>query len=322
MIIIPKLKKRGYAPSSIAWAFFYMLLVFLLFYFLKSPALAAASVRTSLNICATGLIPSLFPFIVLVSMINMSGAASHISNIVGTPISRIFKLGKNTASAVLLGVLGGFPIGAVCARALYERGEISKSDAARLIAFTNNASPAFCIGTVGISLFGDVRFGVHLYFCQLAAAFIIGMLGKGRQTEPLNHSSPPHSKSLSDVACAAISEGGVTMLKICSFAVFFAVVGDCMCLVISHFFGSTAAAVCVSFVELTLAAGKCAALGTDTARIFCAFAVGFSGLSVHMQTASVLSSSGIPMKRYYISKLFQGILSSLFMALIYSISPT
>lgn len=321
MIIILKSKKWVYAPNSIAWAFFYMLIVFLLFYFLKSPALAAASVRASLNICATGLIPSLFPFIVLVSMINSSGLSEGISKIIGTPISRIFKIGRNAASAVFLGALGGFPIGAVCARSLYERGEISKSGAAKLIAFTNNASPAFCIGAVGISLFEDVRFGVHLYFCQLAAAFIIGITGSGRGSAPLKHCTKIHSKSLSDIACTAISESGITMLKICSFAVFFAVVGDCMCRVISHFFGNTAAAVCVSFLELTLAAGKCAALGTNTARILCAFAVGFSGLSVHMQTASVLSSSGIPMKRYYISKLFQGILSSIFMALIYSISP-
>ncbi len=319
MIIILKVKKRDYTPH-IAWAFFFMLLIFLLFYFLKSPALAADSVRTSLNVCVMGLVPSLFPFIVLVSMINSSGLSDFISNIIGTPIARIFRIGKNTASAVFLGALGGFPIGAVCARSLYERGEISRSDASRLIAFTNNASPAFCIGAVGISLFGDVKFGVRLYICQLAAATLIGIISTGKSEVHTKYRPVPHNKSLSDIACTAISEGGVTMLKICSFAVFFAVVGDCMCYVISHFFGDTVAAVCVSFVELTLAAGKCAALGTDISHILCAFAVGFSGLSVHMQTASVLSSSDIPMKRYYISKLFQGILSAIFMALVHSVS--
>ncbi len=319
MIIILKSKKRECTPHSIEWAFFYILLIFLLFYFLKSPGLAAASVRTSLNVCAMGLVPSLFPFIVLVSMINASGLSDSVSNIIGTPIARIFKIGKNTASAVFLGALGGFPIGAVCARSLYERGEISKSDAARLIAFTNNASPAFCIGAVGISLFGDVKFGVKLYFCQLTAAVITGIIGKGKSEVQTKSRPTPQNKSLSDIACAAISESGITMLKICSFAVFFAVVGDCMCYVISHFFGDTVAAVCVSFIELTLAAGKCAALDTDMSHILCAFAVGFSGLSVHMQTASVLSSSGISMKRYYISKFLQGILSALFMAVIYSV---
>ena len=320
MIIILKSKKREYPLQNIEWTFFCLLLMFLLFYFLKSPELAASSVRSSLNVCAVGLVPSLFPFIVLVSMINESGLSDYISNIIGKPISRIFKIGKNAASAVFLGALGGFPIGAVCARSLYERSEISKNDAARLIAFTNNASPAFCIGAVGVSLFDDMQFGVRLYFCQLTAAIIIGIFGRGRQDTQPEHSYAHSDKSLSDIACAAIAQGGMTMLKICSFAVFFAVVGDCMCYVISHCFGDSFATVCVSFVELTLAAGKCAALDTDISHTLCAFAVGFSGLSVHMQTASVLSSSGIPMKKYYISKFLQGILSALFMLLYHSFS--
>lgn len=306
MIIITRAKKEVLSP--LALTFFCMLLLFLLFYFLKSPSLAAASVRAALGVCAGSLIPSLFPFTVLVLMLNGSGISARISGMIGRPISWIFGIGKNAASAIFLGALGGFPIGAVCARSLYERGELSREDAARLISFTNNASPAFCIGAIGVSFFGNAKFGVMLYFAQLSAAIIIGTAQRGHRAVQSPHSLTAMNKSISDTVSTAIYEGGLTMLKLCSFAVFFAVVGDCTCTVISRYFGDTIAALCVSVTEVTFAARQCASIGGITAKIICAFAVGFSGFSVHMQTASVLSSSGIPMLRYYIAKAFQGML--------------
>ena len=309
MIIIVSHEKISARAPSAALSALWLLILFLLCYFLKNPSLAAASARTALEICAVGLIPSLFVFMVLVSLINASGFSTYASRLIGRPISFIFGIGENAATAVLLGALGGFPIGAACARSLYERGELSRDDGARLITFTNNASPAFCIGTIGTVLFCDVGFGVRLYFSQIFAAVIIGIAQRSRRKTERSGTIVPQIKSVSDVFTEAVSGAGITMLKICSFAVFFAVVGDALCKTVSHYFGSYSAAVCSAICELTLAARGCSALGSNAARLICAFAVGFSGVSVHMQVASVLSGTGISMKRYYICKLFQGVLS-------------
>lgn len=308
MIIITKSEKVSHTPSA-ALSALWLSLLFLLFYFLKSPTLAATSARTALDICAAGLIPSLFPFMVLVSAVNSSGLSSHISRLIGRPISFIFGITESAATAVFLGALGGFPIGAVCTRSLFERGELSSDDGARLITFTNNASPAFCIGTIGGAMFGDVGFGARLYFSQICAALIIGIAQRKRRAVQRTSAIVLQVKSVSDIVTDAVSGAGITMLKICSFAIFFAVVGDALCKTVSHYFGAYAAAVCAALCELTLAGRSCAALGGNAARLICAFAVGFSGISVHMQVASVLSGSGISMKRYYICKLLQGVLS-------------
>lgn len=319
MIIIIKAKniKRcavihppEYGGIYILW----LLLVFLLGYFLKSPTLAAESVRSALHVCAVGLIPSLFPFIVLVNMMRISGMAEWISSTLGRPISWLFGIDEQCSYAVILGSLGGFPIGAICTNELYMSGVIDKSSAERLLTFTNNASPAFCIGAIGISLFSDAALGIKLYFCQLISAVIIGIVQR-RNCKSTQHTKKRtvSSTHLSDILTHSVTAGGETVFKICAFAIFFAVVGDALCIVSNRFFGDTVSAISAVLCELTLAARKCSELGGKAGYLMCAFAVGWSGISVHMQTASVLSKSGISMRRYLICKFFQGVLCCIMM---------
>lgn len=318
MIIIVKSKKMTVYKDAVKHLsptiyILWLLLLFLTGYFLKSPSLAAESVKSALEVCAMGLIPSLFPFIVLTGMIISSGLSDKISHILGKPVAYLFGVDKDCACAVILGCLCGFPIGAVCTRELFASGKIEKSTAERLISFTNNASPAFCIGTVGLALFSDIGYGIRLYFCQLAAALLIGTVQRKPYKQSTHTPSSRSTQPLSDMLSVAVSEAGLTILKICSFAVFFAVVGDALAAVCSRFFGELAAALSAAFCELTLAGRRAASLEMKTARLIVAFAVGWSGISVHMQCASVLSGSGIGMKRYYISKLCQGVICTLIM---------
>ncbi|MBQ2765828.1 MAG: hypothetical protein IJF48_02455, partial [Clostridia bacterium] len=216
--------------------------------------------------------------------------------------------------AVILGSLGGFPIGAICTNELYMSGVIDKSSAERLLTFTNNASPAFCIGAIGISLFSDAALGVKLYFCQLISAVIIGIVQRRscNSTQRIKKCTVS-STHISDILTHSVTAGGETVFKICTFAIFFAVVGDALCIVSNRFFGDTTSAISAVLCELTLAARKCSELGGKAGYLMCAFAVGWSGISVHMQSASVLSKSRISMRRYLICKLCQGALCCIMM---------
>ncbi len=280
-------------------------------FLITKPRIAAESVKGALSLCVTGLIPSLFPFIVTVGIIDSSGLSVVISKLLGRPIEFFFSVPREAVSAVILGAVGGFPIGAVCVRRLYISGSLTKDEAERLLCFTNNASPAFCIGVIGISLFNSTGFGVRLFLCQLAAAIIIGLFGR-RRTHKSHATTPAPRNSVSQIITSSIGDGGITMLKICSFAVFFAVAGDVICLVCQYYIGTAACTMSAAVTELTLAARKCAELGGTAGKLICAFAVGFSGMSVHLQTASVLSDCDISMSKYYKAKLMQGILCAVF----------
>ncbi len=314
MIIIVGIKtNRQFAVPSYGTVFVWISCLCVLIYFFKAPGLASDSVKRALAICASGLIPSLFPFIVLVGIMNRSGLSAFISKLIGAPIGKLWGIRKEAAYALFLGILGGFPIGAVCIRELYESGGIEKEEAEGLLAAVSSASPAFCIGVLGINQLGSARAGILLYLCQIAASLAVNRIDKVPPSHATSAYRKPVRAPLSDILTEAVSTGGLTMLKICSFAVFFSVIGDAVCLAAENAAGIYASAFFASLIELTLAGKKASSLPRTASLIICAFAVGWSGFSVHMQTASVLSGSGLGLKRYFIKKLLQGILCAIFM---------
>ena len=44
-----------------------------------------------------------------------------------------------------------------------------------MLAFTNNSSPLFIIGTVGISLFGDIKIGIILFVTHILSCLSVGL---------------------------------------------------------------------------------------------------------------------------------------------------
>ena len=308
MIIILLLRKNeGFTAIGLPAAF-------LLACFLKYPSFAASSVRQALDVCALRLIPALFPALILCGILQRSGFPDWLARPITPLFRRVFRLPGCSASAFLLGALAGFPIGAITSRALCESGQIHHEDAERLCAFTNNAGMAFCVGGIGAALYRDPSVGWRIYFSQLASSILIGiLLGLGRplpeEETPMTISSVPTSKIFVD----SVAESALTMLKICAFAIFFGVIGDSVRAVIISLVpdGRWLCALALSFCELTKASGMFAELPAYSEAL-CAFAVGFAGLSVHMQIASVLSGSRIRSGLCLKCKLLQGILSAFF----------
>ena len=283
------------------------LALFFTAYCITRPALASQSVKKALDMCAHGIIPSLFPFTAAVSIINNSGLSDSAARIIGRPIGIIFGIPRTAASAMLLGIVGGFPIGAICVRELYKSGTITKDDAERLLGLTGCAGPAFCISAVGMTFFESTAFGGVLYISQIISVFIISLFGRSKSRRITHLHLLKKSESVSHIIAKSISDSGTTMLKVCSFAVFFSVLGDVICAVFESRLGSLFCTVSMAVTELSSAAVHCAELGGTLGKLLCAFAVGFSGMSVHMQISSVISDCDLNMKRYYVTKLASGL---------------
>lgn len=230
-----------------------------------------------------------------------------VSRVIGGPLSWLLGIKKDAVGAVLLSLVGGFPNGAICIRHLFDNGTLTKEEAERILTFTSTASPTFCIGVVGLSLFGNTSFGVKLYIYQITAALLTAVITRKGNIKTTKSQAHSKKHNMSDVLTSSISDSGMTMLKVCAFTVFFAVIGDAACIVCETYLGNIPSAICASFCELTLACRRCAALNEHMAKLLCSFAVGYSGLSVHMQTASVLSGSGVKLSGYHTAKMLQGI---------------
>ena len=73
---------------------------------------ALESARAGLNLCAQMIVPSLLPFFILSSLLQQLGLPGILGRWLSPVTQQLFGIGGAGASALLLGVTGGYPLGA------------------------------------------------------------------------------------------------------------------------------------------------------------------------------------------------------------------
>ena len=261
-------------------------------------------VREALMICGNTIIPSLFPFTVLTGIITSysqkGGGKGFFS-----PVARLFGISTVSLSALVFGMLCGFPIGGKIAIDLYKKELISKEEAERLIAFTGNTGPAFAIGAVGNVILGSTAIGALIYFSQIVVSITAGIiLGLGKSPEQKrsfsNHGNPDIAKSISDAS--------LSVLSVCGFVIFFYFTVQSIGAIVPS---RTVKLVSAVLLEVSCGATEAAKLSYPVSAAAAAFSVGWAGMSVHMQLLSFSSGTGLKMGKYFTVKLLSGLFNFL-----------
>lgn len=265
------------------------------------------SVKSALSLCANVIIPSVFPFMILSDLLYSSLDFSAI-NYIGVVFEKLFKINRIGIYPFLLGLTCGFPLGVKCASDMYREGLLTKKEAERLIGFSNNTGPAFLVSGVGMGLRGNVSDGILLYVSMVLAAVAVGILfsfGEGEIGE--DRALRQRSKfSLT----RSVKNAGAGTLNVCSYLTFFA----CAIGLLRNLLGESYVYLAlISFLEIGSATSifsKTLLLDSTLSLTLSAFAVGFSGLSVHLQSLSYISETDIPTRKYFIMKSVQGVLTA------------
>ena len=269
------------------------------------PAEASAAAREGLSLCLQTVLPSLFPFFVLSSLLIASGAAEGFSRSLEPFMRPLFYLSGAGAGALALGLAGGYPVGARTAAELYRRGALSKAEAERLLSFCNNSGPGFILGVCGGAVLRDPRAGLYLYLVHVASAVLTGaLLRRATVMECAAARRRPRrqGKSLAAAFPAAVADSFAAAWSVCGFVVLFAVALRYVTLLLPN------RVLLVGFIELT---NGVLSLSADRGGfVLCAVFLGWGGLSVHAQTLSVLDGTDLSPKLYFLGKAAQAALSA------------
>lgn len=266
-------------------------------------AVAAEAVRRGLTLCARSVIPALFPYFVVSGLFISLGFADGVGRRLEPLTRRLFGVGGAGASAFFLGLLGGYPVGGRTVGQLYRAGRLSKDEAERLLAFCNNAGPSFILGVVGVGCFGSLRTGIYLYLVHAFSAVLVGILF--RKKAPVSGQKVRYSATFEPTAAfvRAVGEAAEGMVRLCGFVVFFLVI----LALITDLTGLNHP-VLLGLAELTT--GVTALEGRPGDLVWAAALLGWGGLSVHGQTAAVLSDTDLGLSRYFLGKILQAISSA------------
>lgn len=282
--------------------------------FLLHPEAVAIGAGRGLALCSKSVFPALFPFFVLTDVWVRSGSAAQLSRTAEPAMARIFHLPGSAASAVLLGSVGGYPMGARTVVGLYRSGSLSKQDAEQVLYFCNNAGPAFAVTVLGMYIFQSRLAGAALYGIHLLSAFLIGLLLRPHSvTHTASKSSSAPRQPLIPALTDAIAHAGSTTVQVCSFILFFSI--------LSQFLPNSS--LIQGLIELT-GATECLAdcNWTPTAKFTAAaFFLSFGGICVQFQSMAILQEAGLSSRPVWIGKLLQGAISGLLALFIGPILP-
>ena len=114
--------------------------------------------REGLALCAGSVIPALFPFLAASSLLLKLGFGDALAGPLA-PLMGLYRLPGEAAGALVLGLAGGYPVGARTAAELCAQGALTRDEAERLLTFCNNANPAraFFVGSGGNGETADKR---------------------------------------------------------------------------------------------------------------------------------------------------------------------
>lgn len=283
--------------------------------------------QQALTLCASTLIPSLFPFFVLSSLLVSLNLTRYPGRWLERAMKPLFGVSGSGASALLLGMVGGYPVGAKTVAELYTGGQCTRPEAQRMLLFCNNAGPAFFLGVVGGSILKSVKLGLLLWLCHMVSALLLGWLAERlfplRSSTVPRFSTAPCAKSTSSAILFvdAVKKSFLSVLNICAFVVLFGILltlfrlaGLFNLLTLSCTTVRSVDAVQAlfsGFIELSNGISSLPIRPLSLALPLAAVLLGWGGICVHCQTVSVLSGSGLSVFPYLCAKLLHGLFSAL-----------
>lgn len=299
------------------------LLLLCMVLFSKQASLGAA---LGLKRCAETLVPSLFPFMALCIFSIQSGFANRIGRLLGPVTRLLFYLPPCAGTTILVGLAGGYPVGARSIEALLEENQITKEQAHRMLFFCVGAGPAFVISAVGVVMLGSLTAGVLLFCAQAGCALLIGILlglYARRKKYPLHHVLQQEKIRRLPVAEALVrstEQAATSTIVMCAFVILFStLLGIMEQLGIPSFLERTFYAAGLSplaanagfqlLFEVTAGVSASAAAGPWSLFLI-SLSLGWAGLSVHFQIYSSLPNLKISYGRFMLARLCHGLLAA------------
>lgn len=313
-------------------------ILLMLFALVMFPTQAVTAAKDGVDLCLNVILPSLFPFFVLSTLCVELGLIRGIGNLLEKVMYPLFHVNGACSGAFLLGIVGGYPVGARTAIELYQKGQCSRYEAERLLSFCNNSGPAFILGVVGAGIFSSSAAGLWLYGAHVAASVLVGLLFRFYGSKEEKHQSVQFSEirtiGFAEAFTGSVKNAFSATMNICGFVIFFTVLIRLLFYTgviselasaltwIFHGFGmhqDWAESLLAGAIEMTSGVWSLRDVAGAMGDKLCmaAFILGWAGLSVHCQVLSFIGSSGLSTKTYFFGKLLHGFISA---GLIYGIS--
>ena len=257
---------------------------------------AVAGAQEGLQLCIRTLIPSLFPFFVISGFFCNVCATTRLSIL--KPVLRLCGMPDGSDSLFIIGMLGGYPVGAKSIADAYRDGQIDSKDARRMLGFCSNAGPAFVFGIIG-AYFEAHHIPWAILGILILSAILTGWLLPQRSNGNLVHFKPQN------VNFIKLFQNSLTAIaSVCGWVILFRILISILNRWILWIFPNAFQIALTGVLELSNGCIALDMIANDGARfIISTGLLSFGGLCVYLQTVSVTGNLGTGF--YFPGKILQ-----------------
>lgn len=262
--------------------------------------LALNGARTGIELCIRTVIPALFPFFVLSSVLTGSLAGSSPSS--GRGFFNKLGIPAAASSVLIPAVLGGYPVGAKCVGDLYQSRQISKREAEQLLTFCSNAGPSFIFGMVS-GFFPEHKMVWLLWLIHLYCAFLTAVIFADSDEEG-NLSKAKKGAGQQTILLSSAR----TMVQVCCWVILFRILISFLKDWLLWAFPVWLQVLVMGCLELTNGCCELLQIAETSQRfVLCSGMLALGGVCVLFQTVSVIG--GLSIISYTKGKLLQTVFS-------------
>ncbi|USK35579.1 sporulation integral membrane protein YlbJ [Bacillus sp. F19] len=317
-------------------------MIILAFAMIISPKVSFTASKAGLELWWGIVFPSLLPFFILSHLLIGFGIVRFIGVLLEPVMRPLFKVPGIGGFVWAMGWASGSPAGAKLTAEMRKKNQLTALEAERLVSFTNSSNPLFIFGAVAIGFFNNQALGLLLAAAHYSGNLAVGLTMRfhGReQADPskTGYKRPsireafrqmhqtriddtrPFGKMLGDAVLSSIQ----TLLMVGGFIILFSVLNKLLSLISITDFIALAFSLLLAFFqlsaelsiplvsgmfEMTLGSQLASAADADLLQkaIVTSFLLGFSGLSIQAQVASILAETDIRFQPFFIARILQG----------------
>lgn len=276
---------------------------------------AADGIREGLSLLGGTVIPSLFPFLVLSSYLTQASGADKFCKLFKKPSELFFKTSAVSSFAVIMGAVGGYPLGAKTTAELFRQKKISDEEAGRLLLWCTCPGPAFAVTALGSAILKNTAAGITVYASALLSSLTLGFLCRFLAPKEFSDSGESVFKgcgSLSDAVNSALN----AILGISAWVLTFSCIS-----------GITDTIPLDNGTKLFLKAvlevtSGCKACAQKVSLPVIAAAVGFGGVAVIFQISPYLKECKVPLKRFAAARILNAAFCAFYCSVLIKLFPT
>lgn len=259
---------------------------------------AAKSAESAIALCIQTVIPSLFPLFVLSGVM-----VSILSGLTLPGLGRICKIPSGCEGIFLLGIIGGFPMGAQCIAQSVEQNCLQPEDGRRMLGFCNNCGPAFLFGILG-GLFSDPLAPLALLLIQLESALAVAIFWPGKihrgKSIPAKEISFPKAVNRAIRSMASVCAWVILAKVVLGFLNrwLFPFLPTWLCVILSGILELTSGCLCLSQIQ------------SEPLRfLICCGFICFGGICVHLQIQGIAHDQSLYTGPCVLQKILQAAVS-------------